>query len=152
MLGFLSTRPIEALVMRLRACFESEVAEEFLEALLRLMSYMFMLLPRYKENIKDFTGRYQFASKDGSIAMAALFDRGKMKVMEGTIEDPHITVIFRDGKALLKYLMAPKQDIIVSILRHDIETEGNLNYLYRFGFLARELQRELSPILPWPQK
>jgi len=56
------------------------------------------------------------------------------------IADPHITITFRDGRTLMKFLLAPKQDILGSMLRHDVVTEGNLNYLYRFGYMAKRLQ------------
>jgi hypothetical protein len=119
-------------------CLESEAAEEFLQILLTLMKIIFILNPEYRRNIKGFHGRYQFLSKDGQVTMAAMFDDGKME--EGIIENPHITITFRDGRALLNYIISPRQDIIGSILRHDVETEGNLNYLYKLGYLAKQLQ------------
>ena len=46
---------------------ESEFAEEFLQTLLNLMSLMFVINQDYRNNIKDFVGRYQFLSEDGQI-------------------------------------------------------------------------------------
>ena len=43
--------------------------------------------------------------------------------------------------------MSPRQDILGSMLRHDVGTEGNLNYLYKFGFMAKQLQL-MMPQLP----
>ncbi len=138
--GIFAPLATDKLWKKFQNCFESEAAEEFLEVLLNLMKIMFFINPRYRKNIQGFEGRYQFLSKDGQITMAAIFKDGRMHVEETVIDDPHIKIIFRDGKALLNFIISPRQDIIGSILRHDVETEGNLNYLYRFGYLAKQLQ------------
>jgi hypothetical protein len=120
--------------------FESEFAEDFLQTLLNLMRFMFVINPDYRQNIQGFTGRYQFLSADGGITLAALFDNGRMTVAEEVIDDPHITITFRNGRTLLNFLLSPRQDILGSMLRQDVKTSGNLNYLYRFGFMAKQLQ------------
>lgn len=121
-------------------CFESEFAEEFLQTLLNLMSLMFVLNSEYRKNIRNFDGKYQFLSEDGQITIAAVFDDSHMEVVEKVIDSPHITITFRNGRTLLNFLISPKQDILGSMLRQDVKTNGNLNYLYRFGFMAKQLQ------------
>jgi hypothetical protein len=125
---------------RLRQCLATEAAEEFLELLLNAMKFMFAVNHDYRENIKKFRGRYQFKSKDGGLTIAAVFRDGRMAVKEEVIDKPDITITFRDGRTLFNFLFAPKQDILGSMLRQDVQTDGNLNYLYRFGFLAKRLQ------------
>ena len=125
---------------RLRQNLATEAAEEFLELLLNAMKFMFALNHDYRENIKKFRARYQFKSKDGGLTIAAVFEDGRMAVKEGVIDKPDITITFRDGRTLFNFLLAPKQDILGSMLRQDVQTDGNLNYLYRFGFLAKRLQ------------
>lgn len=121
-------------------CFSTEFAEEFLQMLLTLMQVVFVLNHEYRRNIKNFNGRYQFCSEDG-LKVSAIFHNGRMKVEDDVlIDNPHITITFRDGKTLMNFLISPKQDILGSMLRHDVRTEGNLNYLYKFGFMAKELQ------------
>lgn len=127
--------------------FQSEAAEEFLQTLLTLMRIVFVLNLEYRRNIKNFEGRYQFLSKDGKIRIAAIFHAGRMEVREKTVDRPNITITFRDGRTLLNFLLAPRQDILGSMLRHDVVTEGNLNYLYKFGYLAKQLQL-MAPRLP----
>ncbi len=123
----------------------AELAEEFLKILLTLMRVVFVVDSDYRENIKGFNGRYQFRSMDDRITMAAIFRDGLMDVKETIVDDPHITVIFRDGNALLGFLLSPKQDILTAMLNHYITTRGNLNYIYRFGYLATNLRRRLLP-------
>ena len=124
---------------------ETEAAEEFLELLLNAMRLMFAINRDYRDNIRKFTGRYQFNSKDRRMTIAAVFNNGRMSVKEKIIENPDITVTFRDGRTLFNFLLSPKQDILGSMLRQDVQTDGNLNYLYRFGFLAKRLQLMMTP-------
>ena len=72
--------------------------------------------------------------------MAAVFKNGRMDVLEKVIDNPDITITFRDGKTLLNFIISPRQDILGSMLRHDVRTDGNLNYLNKFGFMAKQLQ------------
>lgn len=119
---------------------ESEFAEEFLEVLLNLMGFMLLIDEGFRRNIKGFNGRYQFKSKDNSITMAAVFENDRMKVSEKVIERPNITVIFKDGKALMNFLLSPKPDILGSLLRQDVALDGNLNYLYKFAYMSNRLR------------
>lgn len=121
-------------------CLTSEVAEEFLQLLLGLMSVVFLFDHDFRKNIEGFNGRYQFRSKDGCITVAALFGDDRLEVREEEIPDPDITVLFKDGKALMGYLLTPKPDILGSMLRQEVSLDGNLNYLYKFAFMAKRLQ------------
>jgi hypothetical protein len=137
---FITAAALEKLWENYRNCFDSELAEEFLQTLLTLMQIVFVLNHEYRENIRHFNGRYQFSSVDGQVTVGVVFADGRMRVMEGVVDDPHITVIFRDGRMLMNFIISPRQDILGSMLRHDVRTEGNLNYLYKFGFMAKQLQ------------
>ncbi|BBO83844.1 hypothetical protein DSCO28_44100 [Desulfosarcina ovata subsp. sediminis] len=130
---------------RFQQTLETEAAEQFLSLLLNIMRLMFAINHDYRENIRKFDGRYQFNSKDGKMTVGAIFSDGRLEVEERVIDNPHITVSFRDGRTLFNFLLAPKQDILGSMLRQDVQTDGNLNYLYRFGFLAKRLQLMMTP-------
>ena len=119
---------------------EAEVTGEFLQLLLNGMKLVFLIDPDFRKNIKGFTGRYLFKSRDNQITMSAIFENGKLKVREKLIDDAHITVNFRDAKALRSYILSPKPDILGSLLRQDVVVDGNFNYLYKFAFMAKRLQ------------
>ncbi len=121
-------------------CLTSEFAEDFLQLLLGLMSVVFLLDHDFRKNIAGSNGRYQFKSKDGCVTVAALFGDDRLEVREEEIPDPDITVLFKDGKALMGYLLTPKPDILGSMLRQEVSLDGNLNYLYKFAFMAKRLQ------------
>ena len=119
----------------------SEVAEDVLQLLLGLMAAVLEFNPGFRKNIDGFNGRYQFKSKDGHITMAALFKDNRLEVVrDKEIPDPDITILFKDGKALMGYLLSPKPDILGSILHQEVSLDGNLNYLYKFAFMSKRLQ------------
>lgn len=140
MLDLITQQAQKKLWEKFQNSFTSEVAEEFLQTLLTLMQIVFVVNHEYRRNIKNFEGRYQFCSKDGEVTIAAVFHNNRMDVMEKKIDKADITITFRDGKTLLNFIISPRQDILGSMLRHDVVTEGNLNYLYKFGFMAKQLQ------------
>ncbi len=116
----------------------------FLESILGVMSWIFYLDKDFKRNIKGFDGRYAFKSRDGTIAASAIFAKEKMKVKKYAIDDADVTVIFKDSKALKIFLFSKDPDIIGSILNNSIMTVGNLNYLFKFGYMAKHLQLKFS--------
>jgi hypothetical protein len=67
-----------------------------------------------------------------------------MTVHAEAIDDWDVKVTFKDAAALRAYLFSRNQDILDSILKNDVEVDGNLNYIYRFGFLARDLIHRLG--------
>jgi hypothetical protein len=118
----------------------TELAEGFLATLLEVMEIAFFFDHNYRKNIEGFAGRYLFRSSDHAIEVSATFANGNMEVAEKAIPDPHVTLIFKDEKALLNFLLSGNPDILGSMLRQDVTPEGNLNYLYKFAYMARRLQ------------
>ncbi|MDH3997667.1 MAG: hypothetical protein OET90_02405 [Desulfuromonadales bacterium] len=119
---------------------QTEAAEGFLQVLLNVMRLAFLVSPDYRRNIKHFEARYQFKSQEDGLAVAAEFRSGKMTVTEGCIASPTIIVNFKNSKALMSFLLAPKPDILNSILHQEITLKGNLNYLYKFAYMSKRLQ------------
>jgi hypothetical protein len=126
---------------------ESEGAEEFLEVLLKLMGLVLRLDKDFRRNISNFNGRYLFRSQDRRITVAAVFKGNRLKVSEDEIDDTHMTVVFRNAKALMGFLLSPKPDILGSMLRQDVTIDGNLNYLYKFAYMAKHLQLKVTGAL-----
>jgi hypothetical protein len=125
----------------------SEGAEEFLEVLLKLMGLALRLDKDFQRNIQNFNGRYLFCSRDRQITVAVVFKNNRLKVSEKEIDDTHMTVVFRNAKALMAFLLSPKPDILGSMLRQDVTIDGNLNYLYKFAYMAKHLQLKATGAL-----
>jgi len=127
---------------------EDEAAETFLEMLLLFMRLKFMFDPSYRRNIENFKGRYQFKSRDNKITVLVEFDNGKMDIKETLSEDVDVTVIFKDGRSLMNFLLSQNRDVLRGLLNNEITVNGNLNYIYKFAFMANHLQLELTGNLP----
>jgi len=55
-----------------------------------------------------------------------------------------IRVTFKDWTALRDFLFFGDQDILDSLLENKVEVDGNPNYIFKFGFMARDLGRRLG--------
>ena len=148
-LGLLSLQEIvEKIGERFLKCLEDETAESFLEILLLFMKFKFMLDPSYRRNIENFRGRYQFKNRDGGVTVLVEFDNGKMDFKETLAHDVDVAVIFKDGRALMNFLLSKDRDILSCLLNNEVTVDGNLNYIYKFGFMANHFQLELIGNLP----
>ncbi|HLZ19357.1 MAG TPA: hypothetical protein VKO67_07075 [Smithellaceae bacterium] len=138
---FMSDLRIQDVVTKWFESMGSEVAKGFLRLLLKLMAFVFMLnIKDFRKNIESFNGRYVFRSKDNSIVASAAFENGTMKVYDRIIEKPNMTITFRNDRSLMNYLLSPKPDILNAVLKQDVTVSGNLNYLYKFAYMAKRLQ------------
>ena len=129
---------------KLREELYGKVTDRFLELLLRGMDLAFYLSKGYRKNIKGFEGRYLFRTADNLVAATANFKDGDMQVHEESIDDWDVRVTFKDAAALSAFIFSKDQDILDSILANDVEVDGNLNYIYKFGFMARDLGRRIG--------
>ena len=119
---------------------ENEFTEDILKTLLTGMSLVFLLSSTYRKNIENFSGRYLFRSKDNAFSVGAVFENGSMNVVDGPVDSPDITIIFKNPAALRNFIFSPKPDILNAILRQDVSVDGNLNYLYKFAYMANHLK------------
>lgn len=135
-----------------------EAAEEFLKLLLKCMSLAFKLDNNYHRNIDGFKAKYQFRSKDASvdksIVVIASFNGKNMKVKEKRApvpdEEVDISVYFKNGKAIINYLLqSDSRDILRPVLNNEVLLKGNVNYLLKFGYMANHLQLALTGKLPY---
>jgi len=133
-----------------------EATDRLIEFLLKAMSLSFYLLKKdinYQNHLRDsegqpFEGRYLFQTTTGDgIVASATFEDGYMHVRKKAISDWDVKVTFTDGKALRSFLFSEDQDIINSLAENEVEVEGNLNYIYKFGFMAKDLLRRIDVVL-----
>ncbi|MEE9543643.1 MAG: hypothetical protein V3V95_07660 [Thermodesulfobacteriota bacterium] len=147
-------------------CLTGDASDLFLDTLLKFMALAFkpnaiadVIFPGLKDfrrNISGFEGSYLFISKDEKICGAAVFEGGKMTAIkkvpksERTIDYWDIIVKFRSSEAFRTFLFSRDQDILNLILTNDVEVEGNLNYLFRFGYFSKDLlyRTRLDRLLP----
>jgi hypothetical protein len=121
-----------------------EVTDKFLEFLLAGMDLAFCLSKDYRKNIQDFEGRYVFRTADNLVAATATFKDGDMRRHKESKDDWDVRITFKDAAALRAFLFSRDQDIFESVLANDVEVDGNPNYIYKFGFMARDLGHRLG--------
>jgi hypothetical protein len=121
-----------------------KATDDFLDLLLDGMDLAFFLSKGYRKNITGFEGRYLFTTAEGDVAGSAIFKNGDMKTPQDAIEDWDVKVTFKDAAALRAFIFSRDQDILDSLLKNDVQLDGNLNYIYKFGFLARDLGHRLG--------
>lgn len=131
-------------IEQLRGALEGQLIDKFVEALLAGMSMAFLLLGGYRRHIKGFQGVYLFRTATGKVAAGARFDNGRMRVLSSEVATCDVAVTFNDPAALRRFLFSRDQDILASLLANDVSVDGNLNYIYKLGFLARDLVRRLG--------
>lgn len=124
--------------------FQGTATDKFLELLLRAMDLSFCLSRSYRRNIKNFKGRYVFRTADHVVAAAITFANANMKVYDKEIDKWNVRITFKDAPALQAFLFSKNQDILDSILKNEVEVDGNLNYIHKFGFMARDLMRRFG--------
>ncbi len=129
---------------RLRAELCEQLTDDFLENLLHGMDLAFIVCGDYRRNIRDFRGACVFRTADNRVAATAVFENGRMKVEDQARASYDVRVSFQDANALWSFLLSENQDILDSILANTVDVDGNLNHLYRFGFLAKDLTRRLG--------
>lgn len=125
---------------RLLRSLQSQFADDLLEVLLKLMKLAFVIDTDFRRNIEDFHANYLFRTHGGAVAQAVLFRQGRMELRRGEIQNADVVVSFRDQKSLGNFLFSPKPDILDSILKQAVTVQGNLNYLYKFAFMANHLR------------
>jgi hypothetical protein len=123
---------------------EGKLTDKFVEILLYTMDVAFILLASYRRNLRGFRGSYVLRTADHRVAASALFGGDKMSVRSEAVASPTVTVTFKDAAALRRFLFSKDQDILSSLLANDVEVDGNLNYIYKLGFMARDLTRRLG--------
>ncbi len=136
----------EKLLKQLITQIEGKVTDDFLGLLLNIMGLTFRLSRGYRKNIKDFSGRYVFCTADGRVTEYVVFQDGRMKVYDSVQDVWNVKVTFKDATALRNFIFSRDQDIVDSILANDVEVDGNLNYIYKFGFMARDLGHRLGVV------
>lgn len=130
-----------------------EVTEEFLKILLQFLRISCCLDKYLRRSIKDFNGQIEFRSENKEIRVLAEFKDGylvprELAPNEQLVPPANAGIVFKDPKAVKNFLLPPgglkgRRDVLRALLNNEIRLEGNLNYIYRFGFLATHLQRHL---------
>jgi len=138
-LTFHIAKILSSRLRKLRKELSGKITDDFLDILLDGMSLAFCLCKGYRKNIENFEGRYLLGTSDGSVVSSAIFRNGDMETPEDAIDDWNVRVMFKDFDALNAFIFSKNQDILNSLLDNKVEFDGNMIYIFKFGFMARDL-------------
>jgi pyruvate formate-lyase/glycerol dehydratase family glycyl radical enzyme len=83
-----------------------------------------------------FNAKYQFSTKDGKVNVYVIFNNGKMTVHEGKIEDPNITIYYKDDATLANLYNKSADESLDYLLTNEMGYTGNMSYLTKFSYLT----------------
>lgn len=143
---WLAHRFARLLSWRLVNHLRGDATSTLLLLLLGAMDTAFCLLESYRVNISGLKAVYTFRTDDGAVSRTVRFSDGDMIIEHE--QDPHADAIvdFKSATALRSFLFSKNQDVLDSLLRDEVHVHGNLNYVYRFAFLARDLERRILQV------
>ena len=142
--GFIEPLLLRMFSKKLKKELLGELTDECLELLLRGMELSFCLSKGYRSNLNEFRGTYVLRTRNELVVNSITFDQNRMTVHENAIDHWDIRVTFKDVQTFWKFVFSRDHDILNLILANEVEMDGNLNYIYKFGFLARDLAHRLG--------
>ncbi|MBA7617709.1 hypothetical protein ES703_25025 [subsurface metagenome] len=83
-----------------------------------------------------FNAKYQFTTKDDEVNVYVIFKDGKMTVGEGKIEDPNITIYYKDKETLANLYNKSAEESLDYLLTNEMGYIGNMSYLTKFSYLT----------------
>ena len=125
----------------LRYMLRGEATEMFLIVLLRTMSLVLMVDSKFRRNIENFEATYVFSDVKSHLYLVAIFKKNKLRVRRRPVLDPTFTIIFKDGKVLMKLLLSKSPNMLDLILKQEVEFKGSINYLGKFVYMALKLKQ-----------
>ena len=132
------------LAQKLNDALSAEITEEGFKLLLKGMALFALIDPEFSKNLKNFNGRYLFKTINRPVNVAVTCKDGKMSVYEKTLQHYNVRVDFKDYKAVVDFLTDPDLDVLDQMLNQKLQFSGNLNYLYKFGYMARHLMQRFG--------
>lgn len=131
-----------------RSHLREEAADSLLEYALRALTVIIEKNPRLRANATDIDAVYHFSIERARRDISLHLDRRGARVRRGAPENPDVSIGFRDTASVVSFLLAPKPDILRSLLNQDIAVDGNVNYLFKFAYLANKLKGILKDAAP----
>ena len=132
-----------------RKKFEIVLNDKLLEFMVRVMKLFFDCSPTFRENFKGFRGIYVLKTNDNSVVTKITFNENEMIVEDDNKNNDYkVMIVFKDTKVMRKCLknivLKGNIDFLNSILNHEIETDGNLNYAFKFLFLISNITHRVG--------
>ncbi|MBS7250176.1 MAG: formate acetyltransferase [Candidatus Freyarchaeota archaeon] len=109
---------------------------------LRLMGLLFRISPKLRKEVYNketgfiFNAKYQFKTRDGKVNIYVVFKDGKMKVSDGVIDNPNITIYYKDKETMAKIWNKSPEESLNYLLTNEMNYVGNMAYLTKFSYMT----------------
>ncbi len=118
----------------------NESIEKFKESM-QLLNVVFTRKRMRREIYNEKTGfifnaKYQFTTRNGDFNLYLIFKDGNIKADEGIIEDPNITIIYKDKETLAETWNKSAEETLEYLLDNSMSFKGNMTYLTKFSHLT----------------
>ena len=119
----------------------NEKIEKFKESL-NLLAMVFDTRRKMRREINNektgfiFNAKYQFKTRDGSLNLYLIFENGKMTVGDGTIDDPNVTIYYKDKETLAMLYDKSAEESLNYLLTNEMGYTGNMSYLTKFSYMT----------------
>lgn len=122
---------------KLLEVLEERGNEAFLKNLLEVMHLKSSRDMVYRKGMENFSATYVFEG-EGKYA-AVYFKNGKLTISQKEVKvEPDFKVVFKDERGLYKFLLGEDKDYEEALHRSEVIYKGNINYIRRFTFMAKE--------------
>jgi hypothetical protein len=125
----------------LKALTVDEKIEDF-KSQLNLLAMIFDTRRKMRREIHNektgftFNAKYQFKTKDDKVNLYVIFKDGKMTVHDGKIDDPNITIYYKDKETLANLYDKSADESLDYLLTNEMGYDGNMSYLTKFSYLT----------------
>lgn len=118
----------------------NENLERFKQSL-SLLDVIFSRKRYRKEIVNEDTGytfnaKYQFSTRDGKFDFYLVFNEGEITTGEGKIDDPNITIFYKNRATLAETWNKSADETLEYLLDNRMSYKGNMSYLTKFSYLT----------------
>jgi len=109
---------------------------------LQLMGVLFKSDKKLRKEIYNeetgfiFDAKYQFKTRDGKVSHYLIFKNGEVKSGDGEVENPNITIWFKDKEIMAKIWDKSPDESLNYLLTNEMSYTGNMSYLTRFSYVT----------------
>ena len=109
---------------------------------LKLLGMLFMLSKNLRKEIYNletgfiFNARYQFRTRDDLVNIFVVIADGKMRSGFGNVDDPNVTISYKDKETLAKIYSKSPEESLNYLLTNEMSYTGNMAYLTKFSYIS----------------
>jgi hypothetical protein len=93
----------------------------------------------YQRNLKHYTGSCKLRTADDRIRLGLSCKNGICQINNRKKNDWDVVVTVGDEDHFAEFILSQDPDILKEVIRDNISVCGNVNHLYKWGYLLQDL-------------